>query len=140
MFEQVRVTVVSDEVGNRNVGEVGKLDHDTGRTGGKGGEGAEGIHEADRPSPTSNLSAGEVKGGVLKNQKGTLVTGGGWSVLGVETEAGARGGRGMEEGADRAIEKGVKGPFALSIVKLFNLCDKNVVRNPRAKLDFVIKI
>ena len=91
MFEQVRVTVVSDEVGNRNVGEVGKLDHDTGRTGGKGGEGAEGIHEADRPSPTSNLSAGEVKGGVLKNQKGTLVTGRGRSVLGVETEAGARG-------------------------------------------------
>ena len=77
MFEQVRVTVVSDEVGNRNVGEVGKLDHDTGRTGGKGGEGAEGIHEADRPSPTSNLSAGEVKGGVLKNQKGLLVAGGG---------------------------------------------------------------
>ena len=77
MFEQVRVTVVSDEVGNRNVGEVGKLDHETGRTGGKGGEGAEGIHEADRPSPTSNLSAGEVKGGVLKNQKGLLVTGGG---------------------------------------------------------------
>ena len=53
VFEQVRVTVVSDEVGNRNVGEVGKLDHDTGRTGGKGGEGAEGI---------------------LKNQKGTLMT------------------------------------------------------------------
>ena len=47
LFEQVRVTVVSDEVGNRNVGEVGKLDHDTGRTGGKGGEGAEGIHKAD---------------------------------------------------------------------------------------------
>ena len=34
----------------------------------------------------------------------------------------------------------MKGPFALSIVELFNLCDKNVVRNPRAKLDFVIKI